>query len=184
MEDPSFAAAGALSTTQQLYNYRRSSATATNGSLEFVVEIEGLLIRGQREQALALALENHDWPLALLISPVVSQEKYQEVARKYSMTHFLPSSPLNFAALMYSSQGSVFLEDSQMNKPDFFVSAGPAMSSLSSTIHKNWKSIVSTLFSNKPDNFEFQLSLLSKRLYKATQVSKPFFFVDKFVARN
>ena len=50
---------------------------------ETMAVVQGSLLKGQREKALAAALEAKQYPLALLIASICGRQKYQEVVREY-----------------------------------------------------------------------------------------------------
>ena len=66
--------------------------------------MESLLLLGQREEALQLAVASKQWALAMLLSSVSSADKYQEVVRAYANSHFPVGTPMNLLSLMYSNQ--------------------------------------------------------------------------------
>jgi hypothetical protein len=67
-------------------------------------QIETLLMLGRREEAVKIAIEIHNWSLAILISSVCDKSTYQDVIRAYSEYMFPRTSGLNLLTHIYSNQ--------------------------------------------------------------------------------
>lgn len=80
-------------------------------------QIEELLVCGEREEALKLAIDSSEWALAMLIGCVCGQKEYQEVVRKFAAQSLPVDSPLHMISMMYSNQarGSI-LADSLLSQ--------------------------------------------------------------------
>lgn len=71
---------------------------------ELYAHLEGLLLRGKREEAVAAAVGHREWPIALLIASNCGPEEYREVTKAYATCTFPNASPLHLAALLFSNQ--------------------------------------------------------------------------------
>jgi len=76
--------------------------------------IENLLLHGQHEEAVAIAVSTQQWGLAMLISSCVGKTKagvdlYQNTVQQFSKTFFPVASPMHVLALTYSNQCSTDL---------------------------------------------------------------------------
>ena len=71
---------------------------------EMAVQLEALLLLGQREEACDLAMQQGDWFQALMISSTCAQSKYQQVAKACADETFPQGSPLHTLLLLYSNQ--------------------------------------------------------------------------------
>lgn len=85
-----------------------SSLQQTSVATAFA-HIENLLLHGQHEEAVAIAVSTQQWGLAMLISSCVGKTKngvdlYQSTVAQFSKTFFPAASPLNVLALTYSNQ--------------------------------------------------------------------------------
>lgn len=68
--------------------------------------IEELLLKGLREEAVEVAVQQKDWALAVLIAGNCKVETYQEVIRSYAEETFPTSSPMHFLSMLYSNQAT------------------------------------------------------------------------------
>jgi hypothetical protein len=81
------------------------------------IEIEHLLVSGRREEALTLAVDRQDWPLALMLASIAGAEKYQEVTKMYAQQAFPVNSAMQLLSLVYSNQAQEFISTNGQCKP-------------------------------------------------------------------
>lgn len=97
----------AASTTRLLETLHGSFATASTASstqAERHIAVEKLLLVGDRDAALQLAITHGDWALAMLLSCVCGSDRYQEVVKAYAAASFPSATPLHTLSLVYSNQ--------------------------------------------------------------------------------
>lgn len=88
--------------------YASHSSSAANQSTDLVelhAQIEYLLLHGDREGAVTVALQHQLWHVALLVAPLCSTARYQETIRTMSKHCFPQHSPLHALSMVYSNQG-------------------------------------------------------------------------------
>jgi len=134
------------------------------------VDMEGLLLLGQRDEALRLAVASKEWALAMLLGSVSSADKYQEVVRAYANSHFPAGAPMTLLSLMYSNQAM----QSLMNIPDY-----PTTTTITgaTTVHhvgndqlKMWRHNLAAVLSNKGTDWRGVLKVLGYKLQTAEEV--------------
>jgi hypothetical protein len=152
---------------------------------EYMMGIEALLLRGQREDALTAALEAQDWPMAMMLACVCGPEKYQEVVRSYAHVMFPQTSALHLLSMVYSNQGPKVIGYNSAGAVHAakFISPtttatntttggakaeGPALSGLMS----NWRSNLAGLLANKTGEWEALVKLFGARLMNEKHVRK------------
>ena len=74
---------------------------------ETMASVQASLLKGQREKALAAALDAKQYPLALLIASICGRQKYQEVVRQYMASISHVGSVLHTVGMVFSGQGDV-----------------------------------------------------------------------------
>lgn len=121
-------------------------------------EIEALLVVGRREDALKKAVHYGEWSLAILIGSVCGADKYQEVVRSYSASHFPASAPLHLLTLMYTNQATPAV-----------LGANPPSSSSEDALAL-WRHNLSSILSNKPSNWQQLAKILGYRLQSESKV--------------
>lgn len=127
---------------------------ATTVGAEQYSEIEALLVVGRREDALKKAIQCGEWSLAILIGSVCGAEKYQEVIRSYSASHFPASAPLHLLTLMYTNQATSAVVGTQQ----------------SDDVLSLWRHNLSSILSNKPSNWQQLAQFLGYRLLSESKV--------------
>jgi hypothetical protein len=130
------------------------AAAATNP--ERYVEIEALLVVGRKEEALKKAIQCGEWSLALLIGSVCGADKYQEIIRGYSASHFPPSAPMHLLTLLFANQGTSAI-----------LSTAKADDALTM-----WRHNLSAILSNKTSNWQQLASFLGYRLQAESKVTR------------
>lgn len=147
-------------------------------NLEYIMNIETLLLRGQRDEALASAIEAQDWSMAMMLACVCGPEKYQEVVKSYAHTMFPQSSALHLLSMVYSNQGPkvIAYNATTVANTAKFISPtiGNSMKSEGQTISglmTNWRSNLAGLLSNKTGEWEHLVKLFGSRLASEKHVS-------------
>lgn len=99
-------------TAEEVVEPKQESLSKT----ELNLKIELLLLEGKKNEALAIAVDNREWGLAMLISCICGPDKYQEVVKLYAGYNLPPSSPLYLTTMIYSNQAaSCILADAEGN---------------------------------------------------------------------
>jgi hypothetical protein len=143
-----------MTKSKELHGSFSPPAPATAMNPERYVEIEALLVVGRKEEALKKAIQCGEWSLALLIGSVCGADKYQEIIRGYSASHFPPSAPMHLLTLLFANQGtSAILSTS---KSDDTLSM--------------WRHNLSAILSNKTSNWQQLASFLGYRLQAESKV--------------
>ena len=158
---------------------------------EHLSTLENLLLRGNREDALAFATANGLWPIALIIAGVCGKEAYQDVVRRYADASFGPHGserlPLHLMCLLYSNQAEgtlkyggkslsgsagtqVFQPSTATNNLPSSPSPTPITSDRGCWLLHDWKRIVASIIANKSGHWSSLLRLLAERLRKEKQV--------------
>jgi len=147
-----------------------SAATGTGGGTEEInASIEALLLLGKREDAVTLALQNKNWPLALLVSSMCGASRYQEVVKAYAQSSFPTAAPLHMLTLLYSQQA-----DSAIKHGGRLLAA-PSVSSSSTTtttsmVSKSiWRRNLAALISNKSGDWTRLMRHFGDRLLVESQ---------------
>jgi hypothetical protein len=70
----------------------------------FYAKVEQLLIRGQREDACALAVDAEQWSIALMIGSMCGKETFQHMMKTLADKSFPQHSTLHLMSLLYSNQ--------------------------------------------------------------------------------
>jgi hypothetical protein len=144
----------------------------------YYIQLQFLLMNGNREEALNYSLEHHDWSSAMMLASLIGSEKYQEIIRLYCQSYFTSISPLHFVSMLYSNQGlKMLLTTGQKNIPKFISSTSSSSSSSTSAVTstvtddlnnfnliKNWKMTLASILSNKTSDWELLVLLLGYRL--------------------
>jgi hypothetical protein len=133
-----------------------SVSTAAGSALtrDQYVEIEALLVVGRKEDALRKAVQYGEWSLALLIGSVCGPEKYQEVIRSYSASHFPPAAPMHLLTLLYANQGTSAVLSTSKTEDALTM----------------WKHNLSAILSNKTTNWQQLAMFLGYRLQNESKV--------------
>ena len=66
--------------------------------------VQRLLLRGKRNEAVDEAIASRDFSMALLVASMCDRETYQKAARQYAEQVFLQGSPLHTVAMLFSGQ--------------------------------------------------------------------------------
>lgn len=130
-------------------------------------EVEALLLRGRRDQALDLALEREDFALALVIASVCPVERYQETVKRLALKRFSAQSPLHTFSLAVSNQASnasIFVKPAV--KPAAFQHSDSHNQKTSALVEllSHWRQNLAMVLANKPANWTNLVLTLSKRL--------------------
>jgi hypothetical protein len=131
-----------------------AGAAPMSVTAEQYVEIESLLVVGKKEEALKKAIQYGEWSLALLVGSVCGAEKYQEVIRGYSASHFPPSAPLHLLTLLFANQGATAV-----------LSTAKTDDALTM-----WRHNLSSILSNKTSNWQQLATYLGYRLQSEAKV--------------
>ena len=117
--------------------------------------IEDLLLKGQREDAARLAVENGDWGLALLISSVCGVELYQAISKQYATSRFTNGSPLHVLSMQFSNQALDYVQRGGRSLFQHDGSKGSSQS-LESSISPTrfWKRNLAAILSNKGSDWQ------------------------------
>eukprot|EP01038_Epipyxis_sp_PR26KG_P007099 gene7099-9686_t len=182
-----------LSSLHQSFASNSTNNNTNKTSPEVILEIEKLLVRGQREEALQIAMRERDWSLAMLISCVCGPDKYQEVVKSFANNHFPLGSPIHLLAMSYSNQASksllysggeiskqfkspfeMALNQSNMNKANNHESAqtsqpqgngqGGTGAGSNGDIISFWKQNLAALLANKGSDWKKLIRILGFRL--------------------
>lgn len=128
--------------------------------------IEQLLLKGNREEAVRIAVQHKDWALALLIGGNCKVETYQEVIRMFAEETFPTSSPMHFLSMLYSNQASSAVRFGG-RKLNTFTNEGDA--------HDRggliWKKNLAALLSNKTPVWQELVAGIGDRLLLDEKVS-------------
>lgn len=161
-------------------------ATLTNEQQQ---ALEALLVVGNRDDALAMALRLEQYPLAMLIGTVCGREHFQQAVKAYADKTFAPSSSLHFISMIYSNQathvlkqgGTRLMPSKASNDPNSTsrygsVSQGqtfrpqPVSWQNASPIVRDWKKHLGSILSNKSGDWVDLAKSLGERVYNETHV--------------
>ena len=161
----------------------------SNISVEQRQEIETLLVSGDRDAALMLALQLNQHALAMLIGTVCGKEQFQQAVKAFANHSFSPSSSLHFISMIYSNQtpDALKLEHSlpgdTSQKPRSIGNAifnGSSSAPLAkhqmvswehvSPIVRDWKKHLGSILCNKSGDWVHLARSLGDRIYSESQV--------------
>ena len=145
-----------MTLSKELYGaFKPTDGKGGDVSTDQYVEIEALLVVGRKEEALRKAIQYGEWSLALLLGSVCGADKYQEVIRSYSASHFPASAPMHLLTLLFANSGSSAVMST--NK------SGDAL--------VMWRHNLSAILSNKASNWQQLATFLGYRLLSESKVS-------------
>jgi hypothetical protein len=160
-----------------------SSIPSSSSNHSLYLEMESLLLLGQRDEALQLAVASKQWALAMLLSSVTSADKYQEVVRAYANSHFPVGTPMNLLSLMYSNQAvRSLMEIADYPTTTATTTNTSIISGTTTTTHaahgsssssdqlKMWRHNLAAVLSNKGTDWRSILKMLGYKLQMAEEV--------------
>lgn len=144
-----------------------------------LVEIENMLVAGNREEALHRALELNEFPLAILIGTVCGKDAFQHAVRSYADNRFSVESSLHFLSMIYSNQGAAALKvPVKLNTVSDIQSTAPLPIGNSHAVVKSWKDCsphvkdwrrrLATILANKSGDWVDICRTLGERVYSET----------------
>lgn len=128
--------------------------------------IESLLLSGRRSEAVDVATDAEDWPLAIIISSVCGKSTYQAVIRAYADKHFPKQSGLNLLSLIYSNQA----EGTLKHGGKAFVASSPSQGPSGQDTSSLWKRNLSAVLSNKVGDWSQLVRHIGDRILQESGV--------------
>eukprot|EP00804_Cyclotella_cryptica_P019129 CCRYP_020877-RB/>CCRYP_020877-RB protein AED:0.03 eAED:0.03 QI:259/1/1/1/0.8/0.66/6/654/2801 len=128
-------------------------------------EIQNLLMRGNREEAVDEALENKNYALALLIAAVCGVDTYQIVAQRFADEVLSPGSPLHTVALMLS-QNLELPSSEELADPE---SESFWCKDIYDQLGSTWKCQLASILSNRKEGWNKIVLTLGDRLMQLEQ---------------
>lgn len=119
---------------------------------------------GRREEAVNIAIQANNWPLAILIASVCEKKTYQDVVKAYSDYSFPRSSGLNLLSLIYSNQAENTIRH------------GGKLLTSNASIDNNWSKNLTAVISNKVDDWSQLARHIGDRVLQESGVSFIIFF--------
>jgi hypothetical protein len=129
-----------------------------------VADVQRLLIRGEREEAVKCALSGDNYALALLIASLCGHQTYYTTARYFIEKTLVPGTPLHTAAILFANQIQSTEEiDNQ---------ATDLWSKSTSELEANWQHHLATILSNQGRGWKRIVTalgdcLLTRNIYAA-----------------
>ena len=129
-------------------------------------EVQTLLVRGKREEAVASALSCRNYTLALIIAAMCDRETYQNVAKQFVDDRLMKGSPLHTTALLFSGQLNP-PTDATLDR----TGAAPSIWKDSSyNLPKTWKYQLASIINNRTAGWERIMLALGDRLLQLNEV--------------
>jgi len=129
----------------------------SNSGLE---EIQNLLLRGNREEAVSEALDNKNYPLALLIASMCNQVTYQIAVRRFADETMSSGSPLHTFVMLSSYQLEAPSTEALLDPNSESFWCGDSYRNLAVT----WKYQLASILSNRTSGWEKIVLALGDRL--------------------
>ena len=115
--------------------------------------IEDLLVRGERERAVDMALDAKEYSLALLVAGMCGRDTYQMAAKRFCEDTLEKGSPLHTVAVMFSAP-------SRANESSTLYS----LFSNDGTLIENWMRHLASIINNRIPGWEYAVESLGDRL--------------------
>ena len=135
-----------------------------------LARIESLLVQGQREEALDLAVGARLWGLALVVASVISKERYCAVIRQYTDASFVAGSPIHTLSLIFSGQASSAIQ--HQGKPLLAASATTSGGVPQPALLTHWRTNLAAMIANRAPGCEQLMLELGDRLLQ--EIRDPF----------
>lgn len=151
-----------------VYSSVFKGTTKTPGTSAILESVDGLLRRGQREDAVVEALRGDQFALAMLVASMCDRAMYRRVATSFAQKTFPIGSPLLTAAILLSGN----LGEYDGDQPRLLESPWACEDE---TIQLSWKLHLATILSNRVGGWDKLAVSLGDRLLKLEDIDSAHF---------
>jgi hypothetical protein len=125
--------------------------------------LEALLLHGQRDEALNLAIQKEHFAFALLIGSVCGKDQFQYAARCYADKCLQSSASLHFMSMIFSNQASNVIRHGGKRLIDNASSTIGNANQISSFV-QDWKKNLACILANKSSDWVELVRSLGERI--------------------